>query len=172
MSRYLFFVFILSSFLFVSSEAAAAAKSARPCLTSDLIGSWEMRNIKTKVKLKEDDAFGWPQQRMVFDRRGDVKQVMSQVALENDPATLKKFNNTAFTSSFVVNDRGILAITKIESPVPETCLCSFIITGVSAEVIAKIPEAKRNELPKPGDIVLTYLTQKGQPIVVKTFRKI
>ena len=144
----------------------------RPCRTSDLIGTWEMKNISAKIKLDFKDSFGWPYQRYAFDRRGDVKEMTSTTPIESDKAKVKKFDNAASTSKFTINERGILSISKIESPNPETCMCSYATKDVPEEILAKIPAAKRAQIPHKGDIVLTYVNSNSQPVLIKSFRRV
>ena len=151
---------------------AATSKGARPCVMSDLIGTWEMKNINAKIKIDPKDSFSWPYQRFLFDRRGDVKEMTSTKPIETDSASIKKFDNAASTSKFTIDERGMLNISKIESPNPESCMCSYATKDVPAEVLAKIPDSKRAQIPHKGDIVLTYLNSEGHPVLMKSFRKV
>lgn len=156
----------------VQVPAMSAEKGVRPCLTSDLIGTWELRNISSRIKIGPDDSFGWPYQRFAFDIRGDVKEMVSTTPIESNKAAVQKFEKTASTSKFMVNERGVLTITKIESPQPEQCMCAYAIKDVPAEKLVKIPESKRALIPHLGDVVLTYLNRSGQPLVIKSLRKV
>ena len=166
--------FYLSVFLFIlsSTTAFAAGKSVRPCATADLVGTWDMKSINSKIKAGPNDAFVWPYQRFTFDARGGVKQIASVKPLEQDKKSLDRFNNELTTSLYHVDAKGVLTISKLESPTPERCLCAYVVADVPAEVIAKVPEAKRANLPQKGNVALTYVNAKGKPVLVKALKKI
>ena len=151
---------------------AAGQKGVRPCFVSDLIGVWEMKNINAKIKIDPKDSFGWPYQRIAFDRKGDVKQVASTTPLEGNKVVIQKFNRAASTSKFSLDERSVLSITKLESPNPERCLCSYVTRDLPAEALAKLPASRRDQMPRQGDMVLTYMNRNGQPVVIKSFKKV
>ncbi len=150
----------------------AESKNVRPCFMSDLLGTWEMRNITSKIKINSKDPFAWPYQRIAFDRKGDVKQVTSTTPLQGNKDVIKKFNQEASTSKYSIDEGSVLSITKLENPNPERCLCSFVTKNLPAEALLKLPVAKRDQMPHEGDIVLTYMNRRGQPAVIKSFKKI
>ncbi len=166
------------SFLFVflggyqCSVFAATEKGVRPCFMSDLIGTWDMRDINTKIKIDPKDSFAWPYQRLMFDRKGDVKQVISTTPISTDKALINKFNKAASTSKYSIDEGSVLSITKLESPNPERCMCSYVTKDLPAEALVKLPAAKRDQMPHQGDIVLTYVDRNGRPIVIKSFKKV
>lgn len=167
------FSLVMSLALFSGiTTASAAQKAVRACLTSDLIGTWEMKSINAKIKIKPEDSFGWPYQRFQFDRRGDVKQITSTTPIEGNQPLIRKFNNAASTSRFSLDESGNLSITKLELPVPENCMCSYAMRDVPAEVLAKVPDSKKSQIPHQGDIVLTYKNRRGQPVVIKSLRRV
>lgn len=149
----------------------ASQKTIRPCFVSDLLGTWEMKNISAKIKINPGDPFAWPYQRIAFDRKGDVKQVTSTSPIEGNTALIHKFNQSASTAKFAVDEGSILTITKLESPNSERCMCSYVMKDLPAEALVKLPESKRGQIPHQGDIVLTYANRSGQPILIKSFRK-
>ena len=161
-----------SSIGFAATASAANQKGVRPCFISDLISTWEMRSINTKVKINPKDPFGWPYQRVAFDRKGDFKQVASMTPIEGNMGLIQKFNRAASTSRFSLDEKSILSITKLDSPNPERCLCSYVTRDLPAEALAKLPVAKRDQMPHQGDIVLTYMNQNGRPAVIKSFKKV
>src|SRR3989338_923235 len=99
----------------ITASASQTHKGVRACLTSDLVGTWEMKNINAKIKLNPNDSFGWPYQRFAFDRRGDVKQMASTTPIEGDTSLIEKFNRVASISKFSLDERVVLSITKLES---------------------------------------------------------
>ena len=167
-----FFITAICLSATLSPSWAAGNKGVRACLTSDLIGVWDMQSINTKVKLDPNSSFGWPYQRFSFDRRGDVKEMMSTTPIAGDKAAMQKFENAASTSKFSLDERGILSISKIESPEPEHCACSIAIKEVPAEMLAKLPEAKRALIPHQGDLILTYMSRGNKPVVIKSLRRV
>lgn len=158
--------------LFVPSVFADAQRGVRPCLTSDLIGTWEMRSINSKIKINPTDPFGWPHQRFKFDIRGDVKEMTSTTPIEGNEAVIQKFDSAASTSRFSLNEQGVLSISKLESPETENCMCTYAMRDVPPEALLKLPESKRAQVPHKGDLVLTYMSRNGQPVVIKSLRKI
>ena len=164
-------VFILLSGL-SSFSWASGQKGVRSCLSSDLIGTWELRSMNTKIKIDPNDPFGWPFQRFSFDHRGDVKEMMSTTPIEGNKAAIQKFENAASTSKFSLDEKGILSVSKIESPLPERCACTVATKDVPAEMLAKLPSSKRTQVPHQGDLVLTYMNRSGQPVIIKSLRKL
>lgn len=156
----------------VTASASQPQKGVRACLTSDLIGTWEMKNINAKIKINPNDSFGWPYQRFTFDRRGDFKQLASTTPIEGNKSLVEKFNKAASISRFSLDERGVLSISKLESQEPERCMCGYAMKEVPAEVLVKLPDSKKSQVPHQGDIVLTYMTRDGQPVVIKCLRKI
>ncbi|OIO37023.1 MAG: hypothetical protein AUJ72_05340 [Candidatus Omnitrophica bacterium CG1_02_46_14] len=150
----------------------AQSKNVRPCFMSDLMGTWEMRNVTSKIKIDPKDSFVWPYQRITFDRKGDVKQVTSTTPFQGNQAVIKKFNESASTSKYSIDESSVLSLTKLENPNPERCLCSYVTKNLPAEVLLKLPATKRDQMPHEGDIVLTYMNRGGKPVVIKTFKKI
>ena len=166
-------LFLMISYIGLAGAASAAApKGVRPCFMSDLIGTWEMRSINTKIKIDPKESFGWPYQRIGFDRKGDVKQIASTTPIEGNKAVIQKFNRGASTSKFSLDEGSLLSITKLESPNPERCLCSYVTKDLPAEILAKVPAAKMGLMPHEGDIVLTYMNRSRQPAVIKSFKKV
>ena len=163
---------IVLSGVIAGTAFAASQKAVRPCFMSDLLGTWEMRNINAKVKIDPKDPFTWPYQRIAFDRKGDVKQVTSTTPIEGNKALIQRFNRMASTSKFTIDEGSILTITKLESSNPERCMCSYAMKDLPAQVLAKLPESKRGQIPHQGDIVLTYVNRNGQPVLIKSFRKV
>ena len=101
-------LFLMVSWIGLAGTASAAAqKGVRPCFVSDLIGTWEMRNINTKIKIDPKESFGWPYQRIAFDRKGDVKQVASTTPIEGNKALIQKFNRSASTSKFSLDEGSV-----------------------------------------------------------------
>lgn len=167
----LYLTIVLTGFS-VTASASQTQKGVRACLTSDLVGTWEMKNISAKIKINPNDSFGWPYQRFVFDRRGDFKQMASTTPIEGDKPLIEKFNRAASISRFSLDERGILSITKLESREPERCMCGYATKEAPPEVLAKLPDSKKSQVPHQGDIVLTYMTRGGQPVVIKCLRRI
>ena len=165
-------IWLIAGLCLPTTLFAETSKGVRPCTMSDLIGTWEMKNINAKIKIDPKDSFGWPYQRFAFDKKGDAKEMTSTTPIESNSAVIKRFNNAVSLSKFTVNERGILSISKIESPNPEICMCSYATKDVPPEILEKIPDSKRVQIPHKGDIVLTYLNPKGQPVLMKSFRKI
>ena len=167
---------ILTLFIFLSGLSSFAwpsgQKGVRSCLTSDLMGTWELRNMNTKIKIDPNDPFGWPYQRFSFDRRGDVKEMMSTTPIEGNKSAVKKFENAASTSKFSLDERGILSVSKIESPLTERCACNVATKDIPADLLAKLPASKRAQVPHQGDLVLTYMDRNGQPVIIKSLRKL
>lgn len=153
-----------------SADAAQTPKTSRPCLVSDLVGTWELKGINSKITLNPKDPFGWPYQRFVFTERGGVKEVVSSSPIGRE--ALAKLANSLVTSKFSLDERGILSITKLELPYPERCLCSYATEDIPPELLMKVPKNKQATMPHKGDLVLTYLSKAGEPIVAKTLRKI
>ncbi|GEM_PF-2654947 len=169
---YLGLFLTVSSIGFMENASAEARKGVRPCFVSDLMGTWEMRNITAKIKIDPKESFAWPYQRIAFDRKGDVKQVVSTTPIEGNKAVIQNFNKAASTSKFSLDEGSILSITKLESPNPERCLCSYVTKDLPAEALAKLPASKQGAMPHQGDIVLTYMNRNGQPVVIKSFKKV
>jgi len=139
---------------------------------SDLVGTWEMKSLNSKIKTNPKDPFTWPYQRVIFDKKGDVKEMTSQKTIEGDRAVIQKFENTLSTSKYSLDERGVLSITKLELTYPEKCLCAYVTKDLPPGVLAKIPEAKKAALPKRGDILLTYFGKDGKPYLSKSLRKL
>ena len=102
----------------------------------------------------------------------EAQQMAVRAIAEGNKAVIQKFNKSASTSKFSLDEGSVLSITKLESANPERCLCSYVTKDLPAEALAKVPATKRGLMPHEGDIVPTYVNQSGQPVVIKTFRKV
>ncbi len=159
--------------LAVSVQAANSPKAAhvsRPCLASDLTGTWLMKSITGTIKIDKKDPFLWSNQVFVFEADGHVKELASDKAIV--PSAIQKLESAPATSSFTLNPKGILSITKIERSTPEKCACLFMTQNVPEALSAKVPDARRSQLPAKGDVMLSYLGKDGKPVLTKSLKKI
>ena len=154
------------------THAQTQEKGGRPCLASDLIGTWQLKGINSKSINNSKDTFFWPYQRITFTNRGGMKEMVAQEPFEKTPGLLKKFDNTATTTQYQLDARGVMLIKKFEAPMPEKCLCVYTQKDVPREMLDKIPAKKILSLPAKGDIVLTYVDPSGKPVAAKTFKKV
>ncbi len=155
-----------------AAQPAPGQKVGRACVMSDLVGTWEMKSLNSKIKTNPKDPFAWPYQRFIFDKKGDVKEMTAQIPIEGNRAAIQKFENSLSLSRYSLDERGVLSITKLELHYPERCLCAYVTRDLPPEALAKIPEAKKAKLPKKGDILLTYFGKDGKPTLSKILRKI
>ena len=150
----------------------AEQKTGRGCTAADLLGTWDMVGMNSRVTSKDNkDPFLWPYQHFSFDAKGHVKQMSLEHSILSDKAALQKFENTLSTTRYSVNGQGLLSFARFESPNPEKCFCTYVTQDFPASVTAKVPESKKALLPRKGDVVLSYLDKDRKPLLSKTLRK-
>jgi len=159
--------------LMLAVSVAWAADPSRACKADDLVGIWEMKGMSGNTKkINASDPFVAPYQRFRFTKDGKMAQMVSRKPIEGDPSLDKLLETVLLTSTYSVDPRGVLTIYKIESPNPEKCLCAYLSESLTGKQMAKIPFEERAMTPTKGDVMLTYLSGDGRPIVGKTLRKI
>lgn len=148
------------------------AKPGRPCKASDLVGTWQLKTLVAQARLNKKDPFVWDHQRVRFTADGGTAQIVSEKPLDQDPAALKRFAESLTVSTYAVDERGILSVSKLESPDPENCLCVIATADPSPAALAKLKPEQLARAPKKGDLLLTYLGSNRKPLLTKVFRKV
>lgn len=155
-----------------AGETPARQRAGRPCKSTDLAGTWVMRGLSLAAQpVNSDDPGLSPYQRYFFDDKGHVKHLVADRILpEQDPA-LVKFAKMGATSTYTLDERGLLRIQHLESAFPEQCLCTVVLRDPDPLSMEKLEPSKRERIPKKGEIVLTYLNRKGKPALTKSLMK-
>ena len=160
----LFFIF---SVLF-SSWTFAAEKASRPCKKEDLVGTWEMVSVRP-VYDKKDPIF-FPYQKFVFNQDSSMKSMASEQPFTKE--WLDKFEKQSVEIDYSLSDKGLLTLTWQNRPHSEAAICAYVLSDVPAEVLAKVPKIDRGNLPKKGNITLSYLNNDGKIAYQKILKKV
>lgn len=152
--------------------AQGAGKTGRRCTASDLVGTWDLVALSTRLKVSNPkDPFFLPYQRFRFDASGHVKETGSEKPIASDKSALQEFESAVFTSRYDLDSKGILNITKLERTIPERCFCTVMLQDLPPSTLAKLSATKRVQAPKKGDVILTYVGKDSKPALTKTLRK-
>ncbi|HTL70500.1 MAG TPA: hypothetical protein VL404_04325 [Candidatus Eisenbacteria bacterium] len=162
---------VLFASLFCVSPSWAVGHS-RPCLEKDLVGTWQMRSINTKLKLDSRDPFAAPYQWFIFDAQGRFKQMTSSEPIAGKSDLIRQFEERIPTTRYALDAKGMITLTRIETPNPEVCVCTYVLEGVPEDKLAAIPEAQRWNVPQKGDLILTYPNGEGKPVLAKSLRRV
>lgn len=155
-----------------AADASGRQRAGRPCKPSDLAGTWVMRGLSYAAQPANPNDPGLsPYQRYFFDDKGRIKHLVADRVLTDQDPALVKFAKMGATSTYTLDERGLLRIQHLESAFPEQCLCTVVLRDPDPLSLEKLEAAKRERIPKKGEIVLTYLNRKGKPALTKSLMK-
>lgn len=155
-----------------AAEATQRQRAGRPCKPTDLSGTWVMRGLTLAAQpVNSDDPGLSPYQRYFFDQKGRIKHLVADRLLSDEDPALVKFSKMGATSTYTLDQRGLLKIQHLESAFPEQCLCTVVLRDPDPVSMEKLDVSKRERIPKKGEIVLTYLDRKGKPVLTKSLMK-
>ena len=163
-----FLIVVLLAFVGVCRVWAAEEKPSRPATKKDLLGTWEIKSVRL-VRDKKDPAF-YPYQRYVFNADSSMKFMTSEKPFTKE--WLDKFQKQQPKIDYSVNEKGVLTLTWQKPVRSESALCAYVLKDVSPELIAKLSAPDRKDLPRKGDLTLSFLNSRGRIAYQKVLVKI
>ncbi len=152
----------------LSGSAQATESASRPATKADLVGQWKLVSVRP-VHDKNDPTF-FPHQRFQFFGNASMKFISSENPLTKE--WQEKFNKQPAEIDYTISDKGLLTLTWSKLSHSENALCTYVLKDVPADVLAKVPESRRKELPKAGNLTLSFLNTKGRIAYQKVLEKI
>ena len=154
--------------LFSLPACAAEEKASRPALKKDLVGTWELVSVRP-VHDAQDPAF-YPYQHFEFNSNSSMKFMTSE-----DPFTkgwLDKFRKQPAEIDYRLDEKGLLTLMWQKRPHEERAICAYVLRDVPSDVLAKLSQDRRKDLPKKGDLSLSFLNGKGGIAYQKVLKRV
>ena len=148
------FISILIALLISSSPLwAAPERVSRPATKSDLVGVWDMVSVRP-VSDKTDPVF-FPHQKFQFRPDSSLKVMVSDKAFSKE--SIDKFQKMPAAIDYSIDEKGVLTMTWQNRPHSETAVCAYVMKDIPVEMTAKLTSEQRAQLPKKGDVTLSFL---------------
>jgi hypothetical protein len=137
---------------------AQSDRFSRAAAKADLVGTWEMVSVRP-VRDKNDPVF-FPYQRFVFNRDGSMKYMTSDKPYSKE--WLEKFQKQSPEIDYFLDQKGILTLSWQKQPHSESFLCAYVLNDVPTQTLSKLPLERRKEVPKTGDLTLSFFNTAGR----------
>ncbi len=165
MKRIIFCVF--SGILLTTFSFAANPSVSRPATKADLVGAWDLVNVRP-IHDKKDPAF-FPYQRYEFNKNSSMKFMVSQQVFNKE--WLDKFKKQPTEINYYVSAKGLLTITWSNKPFSETAIAAVVTQDMPKEIIDKMSAVEKDRLPKKGNLVLSFMNKSGKIAYQKVLAK-
>ncbi len=146
-----------------TGQAAAGTPLSRFCKAHDLVGTWHLVKYTTPYEFKNPNApYLLPYQVFQFTADGNMKSAHSPKPFRESPDKIFQEIPAVVTYGFARD--GLMTVrTKGAAAAAETWHCVTIIQDWN--------DQEHQVFMKRGDLVMTLMGKKGQPVFVRQLRK-